>query len=294
MKRSFSFLLTFLLLLCLLQTGAFAAQTGKSVKTALVLTFGEQLDAPFSYGDDEASPRCWFRFTPDADGDYQFNFYNPDKQRVFTFNTRLYATAKDAKRNRRYLEAAGDCYDGREYAQIDPHFAVYTLKKDMTYYLDVYLFCNGVTALTVPVTVTAHRHRMKSFYVKPYPEEPGDRPQGCYGKVCRTCGYETDICFFYQPERVEKPTLRRGKEKLRALWQPAADAEGYQLRISPEKSFSKADSKTITLQGADRTQVLLRRLESGKTYYVQVRAFRTVAQRTVYGSWSKTAKAAAK
>ncbi len=63
-------------------------------------------------------------------------------------------------------------------------------------------------------------------------------------------------------------------------------AEGFQIRYSTDKSF-KTGVKTKTLTNGDATSATLKGLKSGKTYYVQIRAYDKVNGKKSYCSWSK-------
>ena len=45
------------------------------------------------------------------------------------------------------------------------------------------------------------------------------------------------------------------------------------------------------LKGSNKKSVTIKKLKSKKTYYVQIRSYKTVNGKTVYGSWSTKNKA---
>ena len=59
---------------------------------------------------------------------------------------------------------------------------------------------------------------------------------------------------------------------------------GYQVRYSLKSSM--ASSKTKTVKGYATTSTKITNLKSKKTYYVQVRTYKTVNGKTYYSPWS--------
>ena len=51
--------------------------------------------------------------------------------------------------------------------------------------------------------------------------------------------------------------------------------------------------KTVTLTSKSATSKVLTKLKAGKTYYVKVRAYKTVDGKKIYSSWSKVKSAKA-
>lgn len=76
------------------------------------------------------------------------------------------------------------------------------------------------------------------------------------------------------------------KKKLKVTWKKDKTVSGYQIQYSTSKSFSK-DKKTITVSKSTTSKTITTS-KSGKTYYVRVRAYKTIDGKKVYGSWSKT------
>lgn len=87
---------------------------------------------------------------------------------------------------------------------------------------------------------------------------------------------------------VKQPTAKcTGTKKLKVTWKAVSGAKGYQIRYSTSKNFTK--KTTRVLSQAKRTATM-KKLKSGKKYYVQVKAYKLDSMgRKVYGKWSKTA-----
>jgi hypothetical protein len=70
----------------------------------------------------------------------------------------------------------------------------------------------------------------------------------------------------------------------------AADkkATGYQIQYSTSSAMTGA--KTVKLKGASNVKTVLRNLKKGKTYYVRVRAYKTVSGKNYYSTWNTKKK----
>ncbi len=84
---------------------------------------------------------------------------------------------------------------------------------------------------------------------------------------------------------------KKGKKAL-VKWKKCKAVTGYQIRYSTNKKFKKA--KKIKVKKAKTTKKTIKKLKAGKTYYIQVRTFKKIKKKTVYGKWSKTRKFKAK
>lgn len=93
-----------------------------------------------------------------------------------------------------------------------------------------------------------------------------------------------------------RPAVGRGKVKalkstkakqVLVKWKKVSGANGYQVTYSLKKGFKKA--KTVNVS-ASKAKVTLKKLKSGKVYYVKVRAFKVYRGQTYYGAYSKVKK----
>lgn len=86
--------------------------------------------------------------------------------------------------------------------------------------------------------------------------------------------------------KLEKPVVTLRKKTTTGMsvtWKRVAGASGYQVRYSLKK---KSGYKTATVNKGSRTKYMRKGLKKGKTYYVKVRAYRTVKGKKVYSPWS--------
>ena len=73
-------------------------------------------------------------------------------------------------------------------------------------------------------------------------------------------------------------------KKIKASWGKVSNASGYQIRWSTQKDFS-SNYKTVSLTSNSKE---LTTAQSGKTYFVRVRAYKTRDGRKYYSDWSET------
>ena len=75
--------------------------------------------------------------------------------------------------------------------------------------------------------------------------------------------------------------------EIRAPHNTIAGVSGYQVQYGLKKSFAGAKTKTAKKTA---TQLKLGKLKAGKTYYVRIRAYKTVKGKKYYSAWSKAVK----
>lgn len=78
------------------------------------------------------------------------------------------------------------------------------------------------------------------------------------------------------------------KKKIKASWSKVGGASGYQVMWSTYKNFSKNyKTKSVKAKSLSKTVTVA---QSKKTYYVRVRAYKTISGKKVYSPWSSTKK----
>lgn len=85
-------------------------------------------------------------------------------------------------------------------------------------------------------------------------------------------------------QKLSKVSLKKitaGKKKCTITWKKVAGADGYQIRYAARKNMTGA--VVVKTKTPTRT---IKKLRSGKTLYVQVRAWKKEGAATVYGAWS--------
>ena len=95
-----------------------------------------------------------------------------------------------------------------------------------------------------------------------------------------------------QKVSVKKVTLKSVKNKkgrkVLVSWKKVSNASGYAIQYSTSKKFKKP--VTVKVKKAKTTFKTLKKLKKGKTYYVRVRAYKTVSGTTYYGKYSSGKK----
>ncbi len=81
---------------------------------------------------------------------------------------------------------------------------------------------------------------------------------------------------------VKRIKVLRKLSKATVTWKKVEGARGYQICYSASKKFSS--KKQITVK---KNKVLLKKLKSGKTYFLKVRAYTVNGKKKVYGKWSR-------
>ena len=94
--------------------------------------------------------------------------------------------------------------------------------------------------------------------------------------------------FKINPKGTSIAKLAKGKKQMTVQWKKqAVQTTGYQIRYSLKKNF-KSGVKTVTVKGPKTTKRVIKKLKAKKTYYVQVRTYKTVSGKKYYSAWSKT------
>ena len=74
-------------------------------------------------------------------------------------------------------------------------------------------------------------------------------------------------------------------KKITVTWKKNAKGSGYQVRYCLKSDF-KSGVKTVTITKAATLKTVLISLTSSKTYYVQLRSYKTVSGTKYYSAWS--------
>lgn len=75
---------------------------------------------------------------------------------------------------------------------------------------------------------------------------------------------------------------------LKIKWKRDSKATGYQIYYGTNNRFTKRTRKTVDIKKYRTTSKTVKKLKSGKTYYVKMRAYKKVGSKKVYGAWSGT------
>ncbi len=99
-----------------------------------------------------------------------------------------------------------------------------------------------------------------------------------------------------KPKKVSVRSAKvSGKKKIIVKWRKINGASGYQLQVSQKKNF-KSVQKNMLIKKSKAISATVKKLKSGKKYYVRVRAYKNAVvngkQQKVYGNWSKVKRTA--
>lgn len=83
--------------------------------------------------------------------------------------------------------------------------------------------------------------------------------------------------------------LTAGKKQFKAIWKKVSSATGYQVQYSTSKKFTKKTTKTVTVKGAKKTSLTVKKLKPKKKYYFRVRSYYTSRNGSkYYSNWSQS------
>jgi len=90
--------------------------------------------------------------------------------------------------------------------------------------------------------------------------------------------------FAINPKPVRGLKLEAGAKRLTASWKKDAGINGYQLEYSLKKNFASA--KKVSIAKAGTVSRVIRGLQSGKKWYVRIRAYKKVNGKTYWSAWT--------
>ncbi len=91
--------------------------------------------------------------------------------------------------------------------------------------------------------------------------------------------------FVIKPAKVSlSKAVNQSGRKIKITWKKAVGASGYEISYAKSKSFKKG-KKTVTAKSSAKTKTITK-LTRKKTYYIRVRAYKTVNKKKIYGVWS--------
>ncbi len=82
------------------------------------------------------------------------------------------------------------------------------------------------------------------------------------------------------------------KQQIKAAWKKVTGADGYEVRYATNSKFKKAN-KVVVKKGTT-LKATMKKLKSGKKYFVKVRAYKKIGGAKVYTKYSKVKKAQVK
>lgn len=94
------------------------------------------------------------------------------------------------------------------------------------------------------------------------------------------------ISVTVNPTKTSLVSVNSSKSKsISVKWKKNTTATGYQICFSTSKNFKK-DTVSVKIKGQKTTKKTFKGFRGNKTYYVKIRAYKTVNKKTYYGGWS--------
>ena len=95
--------------------------------------------------------------------------------------------------------------------------------------------------------------------------------------------------FTITPKGTTLSSVKKGSKSFTAKWKKqSSQTTGYEIRYSTSSSMKKATIKKV--KSNKTTSLKVSKLGKKKTYYVQIRTYKTVSGKTYYSAWSKSKK----
>lgn len=93
----------------------------------------------------------------------------------------------------------------------------------------------------------------------------------------------TDTASVKKPAKVKISKVKAAKKSIKITFKKVSGAKGYQICYADNKKFKKA--KVVNVKASVTTKTI-KKLKSGKKYYVRVRAYNVSGKNKVWGSFS--------
>lgn len=92
------------------------------------------------------------------------------------------------------------------------------------------------------------------------------------------------VTIYAIPAKMKTPTVKAGSKKLTVSWKKDSRADGCQIQYSTSSKFKNAKTVTCSKKTVKKT---IKKLKSGKKYYVRIRAYKKIGGKKYDGSYSK-------
>lgn len=94
-----------------------------------------------------------------------------------------------------------------------------------------------------------------------------------------------------KPKATSFTKVRGARRAVFLAWKKQTkNVTGYQIRLSTSKKFAKKATKTVWAKSVKKTSLTVKKLKAKKTYYAQIRTYKTAGGKKLYSSWSKMKK----
>lgn len=154
--------------------------------------------------------------------------------------------------------------------------------------------CDDIVELSIPASVTDIRLAVNHFSditIKGYIGSAAEayvKSANAEGRNIKFIALGTVVSSKTNLKITLKKVKALGKRKVKVTWKRLAGAGGYQLQYAMNRSFKKKVKKKNIRQTA--TNVTLKKLKKGATYYFRIRAYNNLNSSKKYGKWSNVKK----
>lgn len=94
--------------------------------------------------------------------------------------------------------------------------------------------------------------------------------------------------FIIKPQKPTQNKLKsKAKKQLNISWKKDKNVSGYEIKYSTSSKFTKKTTKTVKA-GKNATSATVKKLKSGKKYYVKIRSYKTIDGKKYHSSYSST------
>lgn len=90
-----------------------------------------------------------------------------------------------------------------------------------------------------------------------------------------------------KPVAVKIRRVTSGRKMAKIYWKKQNQINGYQIRYSLKKGMKKASVKNVSPK---KVSFVIKKLKAKKTYYIQIRSYKKVNKKAIYGLWSTKSK----
>lgn len=95
------------------------------------------------------------------------------------------------------------------------------------------------------------------------------------------------VYFYIAPAKAQLVSVTStGAKSMKLKWKKDTKATGYEIYYATKSNFAKKSRKVVTISKSKTSSKTIKRLASGKTYYVKIRSYKKVGSKKIYSDWS--------
>lgn len=94
------------------------------------------------------------------------------------------------------------------------------------------------------------------------------------------------VTFSIVPKTIKIRSVSAKSRTIKLAWKKDSSVSGYQIQYSTKKNFSTASK--VTVKKASMSTQTISKLKGKKGYYLRIRGYKTIKNKTYYSNWSET------